>query len=85
MQNNKSGKPMNDITICTNHKTNGCKLSDKCGRVPTGKFNKKKAKNFTPWNNGTECNSFYRIDTLEDVLESQNEERIEARKERFGS
>jgi hypothetical protein len=77
---------MADICLCANHKTNGCKLSDKCKRATaTPNDEWQSYSDFQPWNEGKECNMFYRDETQEERLDALNEERYEARKERFGS
>ena len=76
---------MADITLCANHKTNGCKLSDKCKRaLATPNEYRQSYSDFSVWNNGTECNSFYRDETMEEYLDARNEEKREQRKDIFG-
>lgn len=64
---------MADITLCSNHKTNGCKLSDKCKRVTAKPSDYWQSySDFTFW--GNECNGFYQDESMEDKLDAKNQE-----------
>ena len=75
---------MADITLCRNHKTNGCTLSSSCKRATALPSKKQSYAEFSPWNSGTECNSYYRDETEEERQDALNEELRERFREQTG-
>ena len=73
---------MADLTLCSNHKTNGCTLSSSCKRATSVVTKKDKFQDFHPWNG--ECNSYYRDETEEERQDALNEELRERFREQTG-
>lgn len=67
---------MTDITLCTNHKTNGCKLSASCKRAQKKKIGEK-GKKFSPWRDGQECEGYMHIETDQERRDGISQARVD--------